>query len=199
MAGEDDGTVMETDAQGQDQQQEQQQQALKELDALQEVRSLLRLCGCRSSVPPNPHQPSPPTHATTTIRKAGAGGRGRDVPSDRVAEQLGGAGRGGGPDGVRGVFGDHEGKEGVMPASKIEPHAHAAPTHSTTKTKSNPHPDPTQGVHEALAARAHWIRLYVPYQRSAQSLREEVAVLELRLGLLKQEARRLGYRGEGGE
>lgn len=62
------------------------------------------------------------------------------------------------------------------------------PTHHTTTR---------QEVHEGLASRAHWIRNYVPYQRSAEALRQEVAVLELRLGLLKEEARRLGYREEG--
>jgi uncharacterized membrane protein YgcG len=76
----------------------------------------------------------------------------------------------------------------------------------TTQTISSPrsrhhhhhrHPPLTlQEVHEGLASRAHWIRNYVPYQRSAEALRQEVAVLELRLGLLKEEARRAGYRGE---
>lgn len=63
---------------------------------------------------------------------------------------------------------------------------------SSPTTTSSPHPEKPQEVHQGLASRACWIRNYVPYQRSAEALRQEVTVLELRLGLLKDEARRLG-------
>ena len=54
-----------------------------------------------------------------------------------------------------------------------------------------------QEVHEGLASRAAWIKHYVPYHRHTGELRQEVRVLEMRVGWLKSEAKRLGY-PEGG-
>lgn len=54
-----------------------------------------------------------------------------------------------------------------------------------------------QEVHEGLASRAAWIKHYVPYHRHTGELRQEVRVLEMRVGWLKAEAKRLGY-PEGG-
>ncbi|GAB5030312.1 Hypothetical protein NocV09_00204440 [Nannochloropsis oceanica] len=54
-----------------------------------------------------------------------------------------------------------------------------------------------QEIHEGLASRASWIKHYVPYNRHTGDLRQEVRVLEMRLGWLKAEAKRLGY-PEGG-
>jgi len=54
-----------------------------------------------------------------------------------------------------------------------------------------------QEIHEGLASRAAWIKHYVPYHRHTGGLRQEVRVLEMRVGWLKSEAKRLGY-PEGG-
>ncbi len=54
-----------------------------------------------------------------------------------------------------------------------------------------------QEIHEGLASRAFWIKHYVPYNRHTGDLRQEVRVLEMRVGWLKAEAKRLGY-PEGG-
>lgn len=54
-----------------------------------------------------------------------------------------------------------------------------------------------QEVHEGLASRAAWIKHYVPYHRHTGELRQEVRVLEMRMGWLKAEAKRLGYPEEG--
>jgi len=54
-----------------------------------------------------------------------------------------------------------------------------------------------QEIHEGLASRAAWIKHYVPYHRHTGELRQEVRVLEMRVGWLNSEAKRLGY-PEGG-
>ena len=54
-----------------------------------------------------------------------------------------------------------------------------------------------QDVHQGLASRAHWIKNYVPYNRSSTGLRREVDVLKRKVELLKEEAVRLGWQGQG--
>ena len=44
--------------------------------------------------------------------------------------------------------------------------------------------------------RAGWVKHYVPYQRHTGNLRQEVRTLEMRVNWLKEEAKRLGYRGK---
>lgn len=51
-----------------------------------------------------------------------------------------------------------------------------------------------QEVHEGLASRACWIKNYVPYNRNTEDLRREVDVMEMRVEVLKEEAKRLGWK-----
>lgn len=54
-------------------------------------------------------------------------------------------------------------------------------------------------IHEGLASRANWIKNYVPYHRHTGELRQEVKALEVRVEVLREEARRLGYKEKEGE